>query len=493
MKVCRTTTTCHLNVHFEKQKPNLNHIKKHGCSVEFYKGNHIVYDTNHMLIGNIRAKRYTYLQEQFCKFYNIKDIQENEHAYNLWLHDLHSLIQRYPMKKSMDIYHYSTIDSSLLNCFMTTLHLKTYHNFNPLNVPIHDQRAYISKDDVSYGSIERMPISNSYIKCNYSTSNTIKYIKKIGDSILNTSQPKRALITIPLLNNKSLDTITRYASNYTLLGIIPEGSMYLNPSDHWFDSEKVNLLNRVPIAICLYCNDLSLQIHRIQPQHFEKIEHVLNHNLLPNMKTKIILPRPPTIEPIKAMVTNASKSEDMIPKDMIPKDMIPKDIIYTDASIRMINDTKVSGIGIWCGPNDPRNISQRIVSKYSLIDINYCELIAIYVALINSHSEQEVIVYTDSLFALKLIEEGSRNIENIQKVKYREIVSMIVYLVYNRMKPSYLMKVSAHQGYIGNENADIMAKMSLHTKDAIYVDDLKSLQYTKRWSSHFMMIRKWWI
>lgn len=159
----------------------------------------------------------------------------------------------------------------------------------------------------------------------------------------------------------------------------------------------------------------------------------------------------------------------------------------------MINDTKVSGIGIWCGPNDPRNISQRIVSKYSLIDINYCELIAIYVALINSHSEQEVIVYTDSLFALKLIEEGSRNIENIQKVKYREIVSMIVYLVYNRMKPSYLMKVSAHQGYIGNENADIMAKMSLHTKDAIYVDDLKSLQYTKRWSSHFMMIRKWWI
>jgi ribonuclease HI len=391
------------------------------------------------------------------------------------------------MKRPMDIYHYCTIDSAVLNCLTSTLNLKTYYNFNPLNVPIDDHRAFISKDDVSYGSLERMPISNSYIKCNYSTSNTIKFIKKIGDSISNTSQPKRALITIPLLNNKSLDTITKYAQNYTLLGIIPEGSMYLNPSDHWFDSEKVNLLNKVPIAICLYCNDLSLQIHPIQPQHFEKIEYVLNHNLLPNMKTKIILPRPPTIEPIRTMettiATNSSKSEDMIPKD----------IIYTDASIRIINDTKVSGIGIWCGPNDPRNISQRIVSKYSLIDINYCELIAIYVALINSHSKQEVIVYTDSLFALKLIEEGSRNIDNIQKVKYKEIVSMIVYLVYNRMKPSYFMKVSAHQGYIGNENADIMAKMSLHSKDAIYIDDLKALQYTKRWSSHFMMIRKWWI
>lgn len=486
MKVYRFQTYCHLNVHFEKQKPNLNHIKKHGCSVEFYKGNHIVYDNNHMLIGNIRAKRYSYLQEQFCKFYNIKDIQENEHTHNLWLHDLHSLIQRYPMKKPMDIYHYCTIDLSLLNCFMTTLNLKTYHNFNPLNVPIHDQRAYISKDDVVYGSMEKMPISNSYIKCNYSTSNSIKYIKKIGDSIFNTSQPKRALITIPLLNNKSLDTITRYAPKYTLLGIIPEGSMYLNPSDHWFDSEKVNLLNKVSIAICLYCNDLSLQIHPIQQHHFEKIEHVLNHNLLPNMKTNIILPRPPIIEPIITSSTSSLSTS-------ISEDVITKDIIYTDASIRIINDAKVSGIGIWCGPNDPRNISQRIVSKYSLIDINYCELIAIYVALIHSHSEQEVVVYTDSLFALKLIEEGSRNIDNIQKVKYREIVSMIVYMVYNRMKPAYFMKVSAHQGYIGNENADIMAKMSLHSKDAINIDDLKSLQYTKRWSSHFMMIRKWWI
>ena len=123
----------------------------------------------------------------------------------------------------------------------------------------------------------------------------------------------------------------------------------------------------------------------------------------------------------------------------------------------------------------------------------------------NSHSHQELIVYTDSLFALKLIQLGSSNVEDIQKIKYREIVSMIVNFVNIRYKPVYFMKVSAHQGYIGNENADIMAKMSVYKNDAINIDDLKTLQSPILWSKNWvsvkkyhvgnklMMIKKWWL
>lgn len=465
------------NINFEKQIPNLNHLKL-GKSVELYKGNHIVYDENHMMIGNVKAKRYKFLQKKFCDYYNIDNVYANEHTKELWLSDLVALISRHPIKKTTDIHHYTHLDDDILKTLTSVLKIKTLLNFSALNVPLQLEKLdYISKNDIMYGSISKVnDMNNTYIKCSYSISNTMKYVKKIGDS-MDPNKPIRHLMSIPLMNEKTLVTLENNKDyQHIILGVIPQGSIYLNTSDHLFDIEQGKIINKYPIAICMFYNEASLLINPIEKAQFEQIEESINKNIIPGTCKRISLPNPP-ISVHKNHQTNDISHD--------------KDIIFTDASIKIINEKHVSSIGIWYGPNDIRNMSQKIISEYS-DDINYCELVAIYIALMNSNEDLEVVLYTDSLIALKLINSGLMDINTIKNIKYKSIVSKIVSFINAKVKYVYLIKVKAHEGYIGNENADTMARMGLYKNDKMSANNLNALYIKCRMNTTIRRIKGLW-
>ena len=337
--------------------------------------------------------------------------------------------------------------------------IKSLVNFNALNVPLNIQSInYVSKNDIMYGSIGKIvDMNNTYTKCCYSTSNTMKYVKRIGDSIESNDKPVRHLMSIPIMNEKSISSLIKY--QHTLLGIIPKSSVYLNTSDHWFDIEQGKIMNKYPIAICLFYNEASLLVNPIEKHHFQQIEDSINKNLIPRTCKPISLPDPPLIEHKQKILSDIHQD---------------KDIIFTDASIKLIDEEQVSSIGVWYGPDDVRNLSQKIISEYSN-DINYCELVAIYIALINSNDKQKVVLYTDSLIALKLINDGLTNETSIKNIKYKSIISKIVTFIDSRKENVHLMKVKAHKGYIGNENADTMARMGLYKDDELSANNLNDL------------------
>lgn len=450
-----------VDINFEKQIPNLNHLRL-GKSVELYKGNHIAYDENHMMIGNIKSKRYKYLQKKFCDYYNIDNVYENECAKELWLSELTSLISRHPIKKPSDIYHYTYLDMEILKTITSVLNIKTLINFNALNIPLNlSNLDYVSKYDIMYGSVSKVTdMNNTYIKCSYSSSNIMKYVKRITDSMKDNDKPIRHVMSIPIINEKTLKTLKDNTNfNHMILAVIPNDSIYLNTSDHWFHVQHVKILNKYPIAICMFYNEASLLINPIKKVHFEQIEDSINKNIIPGTCEHISLPDPPSVQCKESISPQVSHHQD---------------IIFTDASVKRIDDENVSSIGIWYGPNDVRNMSQKIISEYS-DDINYCELVAIYIALINSHIWLPVVLYTDSLISLKLINDGLGNLDDVKNIKYKPIVSKIVNFINSSDNDVHFMKVKAHEGYIGNENADTMARMGLYKEDKVIANNLNHL------------------
>ena len=487
-----TKPICNLHIYFKKQipiilknTPKLYEERGGGGSCEVYKGDHIIYDSKNMIVGNIKQHRYTYLQKNFCDYYNIENVDYNDHTRALWFSEINEVLLRNPVKskrsrRTSDLYNHLTIDNRLLNTLVETLKLKTFVNFNALNVPIKfDHMNYVSKYDNRLGSIEnKTQLDNCYIKCCYSPSNIMQYIKTIGDSMMiDPTKPIRNLITIPITNGKTLEELTKHYPFQKLLAIIPKNTMYLQTSDHWFDVEHTNVLNKYPIAVCLYYNEASLMVNPIDKIHLEKIEESLNKTLLHKDLIKV------QFHDINAATNNTHINEEdleVVSKELVEVvskelvEVVSKDVIYTDACIKTINHKIVSSIGVWCGPNDSRNISQRIDSYFSN-DINFCELVAIYVALINGNPNADILIYTDSLTSLKLINEGSISFENVNNIKYKEIISIIIQFIRLHKHHVKLMKIKAHQGYVGNENADIMAKMGAYKK-TIVIDNLTELR-----------------
>ncbi|KAK1967514.1 RnaseH-domain-containing protein [Colletotrichum eremochloae] len=96
------------------------------------------------------------------------------------------------------------------------------------------------------------------------------------------------------------------------------------------------------------------------------------------------------------------ESDDAPPKDTHTKDNLTK--VYTDGS-SLGNGTpgSVAGVGVYFGPNDPRNVSERLEGKPQTNQ--RAELTAILRALQLSPLTQSLLILTDSSYSVKCVKE----------------------------------------------------------------------------------------
>ena len=120
----------------------------------------------------------------------------------------------------------------------------------------------------------------------------------------------------------------------------------------------------------------------------------------------------------------------------------------------MVGNELQSGIGVWFGCQNDKNISQRLLYEYNN-DINYCELFAIYITIIRSDPDKEITIYTDSFTSMKLINEGYIE-KMVRNKKYEDIVFLILKNIQLRKTKTNILKVKAHTGDVGNSNADLI-------------------------------------
>ena len=437
-----------LFINFESNKYKLIQNDKKIGSFQSFKGNHMVYDKNDMFIGNIKTKRYNYLKNEFCSFYDITeepDSTENENLSNLWYNDLNDCITRYSYKnKKNDLLKHTSMPHNFVNDTCDILNLRNLEHFTPFNIPMNESRNYISKNDYMFGAIEKTTQQSSFINTIYSSSNIKKKFLMKFNTIANTNTiPVKNVFCVPILPNFN---INEFVHDKHILCVIPPNSIQLRPSDHWYDIEYNGLLNTYPIAICVFYNEFAYETSPINMCSFLKLEYVINKNLVNNFIIKLnkdILP----IRKKKELIQNKTNHSN-------------QEFIYTDASIRMVGNELQSGIGVWFGCHNDKNISQRLLYEYNN-DINYCELFAIYMAIIKSDPDKEITIYTDSYTSMKLINEG--NIEKcVRNKKYENIVFLILKNIQLRKNKTNILKVKAHTGDVGNSNADLMARIGVY-------------------------------
>lgn len=431
------------NVHINKSVP----CNKNGGTFQSFKGNHMIYDKKDMFVGNIKTKRYNYLKNEFRQFYDITDepdSTENDGLSNLWYNDLYNCIERYSYKnKKNDLLKHTSMPYDLVNDTCDILNLKNLEHFTPFNIPMNNSRNYISKNDCMFGAIEKTNQQSSFINTIYSSANIKKkFLTKFN--LTNTS-PVKNVFCVPILPNFNINA---FIDNKHILCIIPSKSIQLRPSDHWYDVEYNGILNTYPIAICVFYNEFAYETSPINMCNFLKLEHVINRNLVNNLHIKLNK----DILPIR-------KRKEIINHQIDPSD---QEIIYTDASIRMVGTELQSGIGVWFGCQNDKNISQRLLYEYNN-DINYCELFAIYMAIIRSDPNKEIAIYTDSFTSMKLISEGY-NEKKVRNKKYEDIVFLILKNIQLRKTKTNIFKVKAHTGDVGNSNADLMARIGVYNE-----------------------------
>jgi len=148
-----------------------------------------------------------------------------------------------------------------------------------------------------------------------------------------------------------------------------------------------------------------------------------------------------------------------------------KSEVYTDASFM---HQKRMAIGIW---SKDFNIN----SSYKLKgypDSNRAELGAIFGGMLYiKNKKEDVNILTDSLTSLRLI-SGDIDCKN----KFKILVDSINYLKYNWKGEIIFTKVKAHSKNIGNNNADLLAKIgnnNINTKTLILPDDIIDYNYNK--------------
>lgn len=140
--------------------------------------------------------------------------------------------------------------------------------------------------------------------------------------------------------------------------------------------------------------------------------------------------------------------------------------IYTDGSC--INNGRAnaaSGIGIYFGPGDKRNVSKKISGKQTN---NTAELSAIIYAFKmlerDIHVGKNIIIHTDSEYAIKCATTYGAKMEKLlweKEIPNKQLVQ-VIYNLYKNVPNVIFKHVRAHTGKqdkhsIGNENADRLA------------------------------------
>ena len=449
MKLLQVISQSNFHINFKEPK-QLSHPTIKGGSVQQFGNNHVLYDNNNIMIGNIRSKRYKYLQTKFCEYYNIKDlekVEKNDSLYEYWCNELNRVMKYYSYgHKKFDIAKTSRMQNGLINDICDIFSLNNLDNFNPFNIPMKTDKSFVSNINSMFGSVPNRVGGNSFVNTIFSP----KFLDYKLKSINNTQDiiPLRNIISVPIIPNKN--QFSYLIDDAHKLCVIPSRSLLMKTADNWYDVEYNDILNKYPIAIYHICNEVSLDINPLNKSNlkdFEKLinSHLINNTIIVDQKIIPLQKEKKIIEPYAQPLIN---------------------IAYTDASIRQHNKVQTSGIGVWFGSRNTRNISTRFDIN-NINDINICELFAIYLAIINADPDKELHIYTDSMVALKLLEHGYLY-ETVQNKKYEIPVKKILLLIKLRKHKTIISKVKAHNNNIGNDNADYMARLGIYNNDSPY-------------------------
>ncbi|KAG8879368.1 hypothetical protein FRB97_009670 [Tulasnella sp. 331] len=138
-------------------------------------------------------------------------------------------------------------------------------------------------------------------------------------------------------------------------------------------------------------------------------------------------------------------------------------IAYTDGACQGNGkDDAKAGIGVWYGPNDPRNLSERCPGDQTN---NRAELIAI-IRCIETEQDPSVplIIKTDSQYAIKCIRDWLPNWiargwkgTNGEPIKNKRVIQHLTNILDDRPGKVVLQYVKGHAGIEGNEGADKLA------------------------------------
>ena len=145
--------------------------------------------------------------------------------------------------------------------------------------------------------------------------------------------------------------------------------------------------------------------------------------------------------------------------------IVPDYYVYTDGSC--INNGKPNasaGIGIYFGPNDPRNISRKMEGKQTN---NVAELTAILelYPLIEKDISKNICIVTDSEYSIRCVTTYGEKCQKdnwSKPIPNKELVKQI-YELYSPLKNIQFMHIDAHTKNmdihsIGNRNADLLAR-----------------------------------
>ncbi|KAJ8701951.1 hypothetical protein PTI98_000701 [Pleurotus ostreatus] len=142
--------------------------------------------------------------------------------------------------------------------------------------------------------------------------------------------------------------------------------------------------------------------------------------------------------------------------------------VYCDGACKNNgNPDAVAGIGIWWGPDDPRNEAFRCPGAQTN---NRAELIAIIMVLLSAPMDgKPLIIKSDSDYSRKCLGEWSRGwiqknwvTSSGQPVKNRGIIKYLLALLNARQQWGHKVEikwVKGHAGIVGNEGADQLANL----------------------------------
>lgn len=120
--------------------------------------------------------------------------------------------------------------------------------------------------------------------------------------------------------------------------------------------------------------------------------------------------------------------------------------VYTDGASQYKNGNRQSGIGVYFGDQDIRNVS-KLVDQHD----NDCELLACIEALfIVQHTNQFVRIYTDS----RLVSDGMNGRCTKNKFLFVELTELVKQFI-----DVQFIFVKGHDGNEGNEKADALSRL----------------------------------
>ena len=158
--------------------------------------------------------------------------------------------------------------------------------------------------------------------------------------------------------------------------------------------------------------------------------------------------------------------------------------VYTDGSCTNNGNTDVvCGSGVWVERNHPLNKAIRVPGNSQSNQVG--ELVAVLVAAETIPNYCKLTIVTDSEYVINGLTKHLETWEDNSwiEVKNTELFKHAAYLLKKRTAPTYLKWVKGHQGVLGNEESDKLAKEGA-SKDApnplsLHIPDEFDLQGAK--------------